>query len=81
MKHKAVELDKYTEEDRKIDTVNIDFINSNAKSPGIIAKLNTSSSQKPANISYKMDTGSNSHILPFYTYKILFPRSTKKLFS
>ena len=37
------ELDKYTEEDWKIDTVNINFINSNANSPGGIAKLKTSS--------------------------------------
>ena len=48
VKHKAVhkveqELDKYTEEDRQIDMVNIAFINSNTKSPDIIAKLKTSS--------------------------------------
>ena len=34
------EIDEYTEEDRKIDMLNIDFINSNAKSPGITAILN-----------------------------------------
>ena len=50
MRHKAVhkvELDEYTEEDGQIDMVNIDFINSNAKSPGITAKFKkTSSYQK-----------------------------------
>ena len=47
-RHKEVheeeqELEKYTEEDRQIDMMNIDVINSNAKSPGIIIKLRTSS--------------------------------------
>ena len=37
-----VELDEYTEEDEQIDIVNIDFISSNAKIPGIIAKVHTS---------------------------------------
>ena len=37
------ETDKYTEEERQIDTVNIDFINISIKSPSIIAKLETSS--------------------------------------
>ena len=32
------EIDEYTE-DSQIYTVNIDYINSNSKSPGIIAKL------------------------------------------
>ena len=32
------ELDKYTEENRQIDMLNIDFINFNAKGPGIIVK-------------------------------------------
>ena len=50
MRHKAVhevewELNEYTEEDGNIDRVNIDFINCNAKSPGIIAKLINSSYQ------------------------------------
>ena len=31
-RHKAVKLDKYTEEDGQIDMANIDFINSNEKS-------------------------------------------------
>ena len=35
--------------------MNIDFINSNAKSPGIIAKLKTSRYQNSANILYKID--------------------------
>ena len=61
------------EEDGKTDMVNIDFINCNAKSPGIIAKLKTSNYQSSADISYKIDTGSNSNIL--------FPRSTRKLSS
>ena len=39
------EIDEYTEEDGKIDTVNIKFINSNAKSLAIIAKLKTISYQ------------------------------------
>ena len=68
--HKAVhkveqELDIYTEKDGQVDTVNINFINSNAKSPGTIAKLKSSSYQNSVNILYKMDTGSNNNILPF----------------
>ena len=54
IKHRAVheveqanvELDEYTEEDRQIDRVIVNFINSNAKNPGIIAKVKTSSYQK-----------------------------------
>ena len=85
MRQKAVhavelELDEYTIEGRQIDIVNIDFINSNAKSLGIIAKLKDSY-QNSTNISYKIDMGSNSNILPFHIYKIIFPRSTKKLLS
>ena len=58
MRHKAFhkveqELDKYTEEDWQIDMVIIDFINSNAKSPGVIAKLQTRIYQNNANILYK----------------------------
>ena len=58
-------LDEYTEMDGQIDTVNIDFINSNAKSPGIIAKLKTSSYQNSVNVTYKISTGNNSVISPF----------------
>ena len=32
---KAVKLDEYSEEDGKIDMVNVDFINCNAKSPAL----------------------------------------------
>ena len=79
MRHKEVhkveqETDEYTEEDRQIDMVNIDFINSDVKSPGIIAQVETSSYQISANISYKIDMGSNGIILPFCKHKILFPR-------
>ena len=74
VRHKAVKLDKYTEEDGQINMVNIDVINSNAKSPGIIAKLKTSSYQNGVNILYKIDMSSNSNILPFCIYRVLFPR-------
>ena len=79
MRHKKVHgidqgINEYTEEDNQIDIVNIAFINSNAKSPGIIQKLMTSSYQNSENISYKTDTGSNSNTLPFHIYKIIFPR-------
>ena len=59
------ETDEYIEEDRQIDTVNIDFINSNVKGPGNIAKLDTSSFQSSVNILYKIDMGSNRNILTF----------------
>ena len=45
------ELDEYTEEDGQIDKVNIEFINSNAESHGIVAKLKTSSYQNSVKIS------------------------------
>ena len=62
-------LDKYTEEDGKINVVNIDFINSNAKSPNIIAKLKISGYQNSVNISYKIDIGSNSnYYYHYYNY-------------
>ena len=46
---------------------------------GIIAKLETSSYQNSVNISFKIDTCSNSNILPSHKYKNLFPRLKKKL--
>ena len=45
-RHKAVckvQQDEYTQGDHQIVTVNIDVINSNAKTPGIIAKLKANS--------------------------------------
>ena len=81
VRHKAVKLEEYTKEDGKISMVNINFIHSNAKSQCIIAKLKTSIYHNSANISYKIDMDRNSNILPFCTYKILFPRSMKKLLS
>ena len=82
-RHRAVhkseqELDKYIEENGQIDMVKINFINSQAKSPGIIANFKTSSYQNSAKISHKVDRDRDSNILPFCLYKILFPRSTKK---
>ena len=71
------ELDEYREEDGQINMVNIAFTDTNAKTPGIIAKLKTSSYQNSVNILCKIDTASISNILPFCIYKFLFPRSTK----
>ena len=45
LRHKAVKLDKYTEEDGQTDTENMYFINSNAKFLDILAKLKISSYQ------------------------------------
>ena len=67
--------------DSQIDMVNTDIIHSNAKSSGIIVKLKTSIFHNSINISYKIDTGSNSNMLPFCIFKILFPKSANKLFS
>ena len=49
--------------------VNIDFINSNVNSPGIIANLETSSYQNCANIFYKTDMGSSSKFYHFVNTK------------
>ena len=86
MTHWAVDrveqkINEYTGEENQIDMVNIDFINSNAKSPGIIEKLKTSRYQNIVNILYKIDIGCNSNNLPFHLFKIIFSRSTKKLLS
>ena len=54
--------------------VNVDFINPYVKNPVIIAKLKTSSYWNSTNISYKVNTGSNSNILQYHKYKIMFPR-------
>ena len=81
VRHKAVELDEYTEEDGQIDMVNIDFIHSNAKSPGIIAKLKTSS-YKTVQAFHIKQTQAVTGIFFHFTYtKILFSRSTKMLLS
>ena len=84
VRHKTVqeleqEIDEYPEGDSQTDIVNIDIINSNAKSPDITAKLETSIYQNSANILCKIDMGSHSNILPFHKYKILFPRSKERL--
>ena len=56
------EIDECQEEDSQIHIENINFINSNVRSPDIIAKLRTSSHQNSANFMYKIDMGSNSNI-------------------
>ena len=86
MRHNEVheveqETDEYTEEDRQIDMVKIDFINSNAKIPGIITKLETSSYQNSANISYKIDMASNSNIYHLINTKFCSLDQKKKLLS
>ena len=67
------EIDEYTE-DSQINTVNIDYINSNSKSPGIIAKLKDQLPKQCKHLVKKIDMGSNSNILPFHIYKFLFLR-------
>ena len=54
--------------DSQIDTVNTDLIHSNAKGLGIITIFKTSSFLNSINISNKIDTGSNSNMLPFHIY-------------
>ena len=67
--------------DSQIDMVNTDIIHSNAKSSGIIAKLKTSNIHNGINVLYKIDKGSNSNLLPFCIFKIVFPKSANKLLS
>ena len=61
--------------------VNTDNIHSNAKSSGIIANLKTCNFHNSINVTYKIDTGSNSVMLPFHIFKILFHKSANKLLS
>ena len=61
--------------------VNIDFINSNVKSPCNKTKFETSSYQNSVNILYNTDMDNISNILPFHKCKIQFPRSNRKLLS
>ena len=68
-------------EDSQINMVNTDNIYSNAQSSGFIAKLKTSSFHNSINVSYKIDTGSNSNMLQFCIFKILLPKSANKLLS
>ena len=67
--------------DNQINMVNTDIIHSNAKCSGTIAKLKTSSFHNSINVSYKIDTGNNSNMLPFHIFEILFPKSANKLLS
>ena len=70
-------IEHFIEKEGQTDTVNIEFLTQNHKSPGIVAKLKTSSYPDSEKISFKIGTDSNSNILPCGAYKILFPRSTK----
>ena len=65
-------------EDGQINTVNTDHIIFNAKRSSIATKLKTSSFYSSINVSYKLDTGSNSNRLPFHIFKILFPKLGNK---
>ena len=67
--------------DIQINMVNTDVVHSNAKSSGIITKLKTISFHNSLNILYKTDTDSNSSVLPFHIFKLLFPKSANKLLS
>ena len=65
--------------DSQINMLNTYIIYSHTKSSDIIAKLNTNNLHNRINISHKIDKGSNSNMLPFHIFKILFLKSAKKL--
>ena len=65
-------------EDGQSNTVNTDHIILNGKGSNIETKLKSSSFNCSINVSYELDTGSNSNRLPFYEFKILFPKSANK---
>ena len=46
-----------------------------------IVNTETSSFHNSINVLYKIDTDSNSNMLPFHIFKILFPKSANKLLS
>ena len=53
--------------------MHIRYFNFNNVKSVIFTKLELSTSQKRAQIAYKIDTGSNSNLVPFKVSKILFP--------
>ena len=56
--------------------VNINSIRFNSNHSAIIANLKASSNTVVITVPYKVDTGSNGNIMPFYMYKKLFLRAT-----
>ena len=61
----------------KIDMVNINSVSFNSKCSVITVNLKTSN-QARITVSYKVDTGSDTNIMPLHIYKKFFPRATKE---
>ena len=60
------------------DMVNINSFIFNRKQSVITANLKASSNQVSIIVPYKVDTGSDGHIMPLHLYKSLFPRAIKE---
>ena len=59
-----------------IEIGNINSIRFNSNHSPIIANSKTSVNKVVITAPYKVDTGSDGNIMPFYMYKKLFPRAT-----
>ena len=67
---------------RNIDLVNIRYLYFDDTKSVIYNKLESSTSQKRACITYKIDTGRDCNLMPVRVYKMFFPKSkTAKLYA
>ena len=61
----------------KIETVSINSIHKNKKQSMLTAKLEMHTGNNKLTVPYKIDTGSDDSIMPWYAFKKLFPRVTE----
>ena len=70
-----IDIEDEQEQDTNTKTVNINSIRFNFNLSAIVANLKTLSNKVPITTPYKIHTGSDGNIMPFYIYKNLFPRA------
>ena len=65
----------YSEDEIEIVSINSVYMNKNQLM--LTAKLDMHAGNNKITIQYKIDTGSDGNIMPWYLFKKLFPRVTK----
>ena len=76
--HEVQQEEPYFEEhqDRNCDVINVRYLNFDNLKSVILTTLEFTTSQKGAQIMYKIDTGSKDNLMPLKVFKIFFPKST-----
>ena len=61
----------------KIETVSINSVHMNKNQAMLTVKLEMCAGDNELTVPYKIDTGSDGNIMPWYIFKKLFPRVTE----